>query len=83
MSSNVRLRQSRVSEAESFVDQVNRVGEETVGDAPCGGMRSCSRRRVGTGGDGVFHWMLRDGANQNYVPPIVCPDGYFTPFSEG
>jgi hypothetical protein len=58
MSSNVRLRQSRVSEAESFVDQVNRVGEETVGDAPCGGTRSCSRRRVGTGGDGVFHWML-------------------------
>lgn len=36
----------RLSEAEGFVDQVNRVGEETVGNAPSGVIRGCSK---GTG----------------------------------
>jgi hypothetical protein len=45
----------RVSEMESFIDQVNRIGEKTVGDLPCGVIHSCLRCRVGTGG---FHWMF-------------------------
>ena len=35
----------RLSEAEGFVDEVNRVGKESVGDAPCGVIRELSAGR--------------------------------------
>ena len=48
----------RLIEADGFVDQVNRVGEEMVGEATCGVIRDCSRLKRGTGGDGRFRWLF-------------------------